>query len=475
MKKRSMLACAMAAMLLTCITPDFTANAENHTTYNDESGIVFFVYSDRAVAQYTWKNQDIYNIPAEIEGMPVTEVNVKFEDTDVVSVSIPCSVQTIGEDVFKYCRSLEKVTLSEGLKSISDSAFYECDSLLNITIPGTVSDIGSQAFYNCSALKTVEFAKGDGCVIGEKAFYNCDALHTVTMEDGVTEIGNNSFSGCNNLINLSLPETLHTINSSFQGCSKLKTVDLPDSLKNLNRYAFLSCPIYTEQIDVLKYVDDWVIECNTDVVKTSIKEGTRGIAHGAFSECSSLTSLTIPEGVEIIDSSAFVGCTKLIEIKLPSTIKEISTNAFNQCNNIRSMTVPESTKIIAKQSFAGMDNLEEVIILSKDCSIYPDADTIPTASNYSDVTIKGYTGSTAHNYADTFGRTFVALDDESTSPTEPEETTKPGEPIYIYVMRPDVNSDGSIDSSDASIILAYYAYTSTGGTLNFEDYMKDTK
>lgn len=482
MKKR-MIACAVAAALLTGAVPafpDMLVHAENCTSVKDESGVYCLVYSDRVEIVGIWNEQESYEIPSEVEGLPVVSINERaFYDNDIFKyITIPSSVQTIGKNAFYNCNLLESVTFSEGLETISETAFKSCPSLLNITLPGSVTSIGTQAFYDCDALKTLTFAEGDGCIIGEEAFRDCDALHTVAMESGVTEIQKSAFSSCDVLENLTFSDTLKTVSYSFQSCPKLATVDLPDSLTSMQCNAFYGSAVYTNQTDVLIYVDDWVVYCNTDVAKAAIKEGTRGIAEYAFGDCTSLTTLTIPEGVEIIDTYAFNNCSSLLNPQLPSTIKEIDSYAFNECRSIASLTLPESTQIIAQQAFDGMDYLKELIILSTDCSIYPSADTIPAETSSSTaVTIKGYTGSTAQSYADTFGRTFVALDEagttEPTDTTDPTDTTEPTDPDTTITLTPDINQDGNIDAVDAAWILQYAAAYGAGYTGTIEDFVAE--
>lgn len=471
MMKRRMIACAVAAALLTGAVPafpDMLVHAENYTAVKDESGVYCLVYSDRVEISGYWNAQESYEIPSEVEGLPVISINERsfYDHSTLKSVTIPSSVMTIGDSAFYSCNVLESVTFSEGLETISANAFKSCPALLNITIPGSVTSIGYEAFYDCDALKTLTFAEGDGCIIGEEAFRDCDALHTVTMESGVTEIQKSAFSSCDVLENLTFSDTLKTVSYSFQSCPKLATVDLPDSLTSMQCNAFYGSAVYTNQTDVLIYVDDWVVYCNTDVAKAAIKEGTRGIAEYAFGDCTSLTSLTISEGLEIIDTYAFNNCRSLLNLQLPSTVTEIDSYAFNECRSITSLTLPESLEVIAQQAFDGMDYLKELTILSTDCSIFPSADTISA-----EVTINGYTSSTAQSYADTFGLTFVALDEVET--TEPTDTTEPTEPDTTITLTPDINQDGRIDAVDAAWILQYAAASGAGYTGSIADFVAE--
>ena len=74
---------------------------------------------------------------------------------NLISVTIPGSVQSIGNLAFFDCNSLIDVTIPGSVQSIGNSAFARCSSLTSITIPNSVQSIGSNAFENCDKIKTV--------------------------------------------------------------------------------------------------------------------------------------------------------------------------------------------------------------------------------------------------------------------------------------------------------------------------------
>ncbi len=78
-----------------------------------------------------------------------------FYDSNIVSVNIPPSVRTIEESTFVNCRSLETLTLNDGLVTIGSGAFQYCSALTEISIPGTVEAIEAYAFRYCDNLKKV--------------------------------------------------------------------------------------------------------------------------------------------------------------------------------------------------------------------------------------------------------------------------------------------------------------------------------
>ena len=75
------------------------------------------------------------------------------------------------------------------------------------------------------------------------------------------------------------------------------------------------------------------------------------IGAGAFINCSSLTSITIPEGVRGIGEQAFAGCSSLTSITIPEGVREIGEQAFANCDNLTSITLPNSLEVFGSPTF----------------------------------------------------------------------------------------------------------------------------
>ena len=74
--------------------------------------------------------------------------------------------------------------------------------------------------------------------------------------------------------------------------------------------------------------------------------GATSISRSAFYDCSSLTSITIPDSVTTIDDGAFRGCTSLTSLTIPDSVTTIDDGAFRGCTSLTSLTIPDSVTTI---------------------------------------------------------------------------------------------------------------------------------
>ena len=87
---------------------------------------------------------------------------------------------------------------------IGDNAFWGCKSLQSLTLPDGVTEIGSRAFYECDALENVVIPEGVTSV-GWGAFAGCEALRSVVIPESVTSISEGAFKDCDQLEDIVIP------------------------------------------------------------------------------------------------------------------------------------------------------------------------------------------------------------------------------------------------------------------------------
>ena len=88
------------------------------------------------------------------------------------------------------------------------------------------------------------------------------------------------------------------------------------------------------------------------------------IAQSAFSQCTSLTSITIPDSVTSIGVAAFFKCSNLSNITIPHGVSKIAYNSFFECTSLTSVTIPSSVTSIDGYAFAKCTSLTSVTIPS---------------------------------------------------------------------------------------------------------------
>ncbi len=232
----------------------------------------------------------------------------------------------------------------------------------------------------------------------------------------------------------------------------------------------------------------------TEVVIPSEMDGVKltSIGGAAFYYCTSLSSVTIPDGVTSIGNYAFGKCTSLTEITIPDSVTSIGDCAFRECTSLTEITIPDSVTSIGDSAFYGCDNLMEITIENPNCELYDSEDTISSTA-----TIYGYEGSTAQTYAETYGYAFESLgeapapeisladlnDDSAIDATDASAlliaaaNAGSGAESGLTAEQEaaaDLNGDGAFDASDASLILMYAAYTGSGGTMTIEEFLANS-
>ena len=75
----------------------------------------------------------------------------------------------------------------------------------------------------------------------------------------------------------------------------------------------------------------------------------------AFSGCSALKYVRIPEGVVSINAFAFSGCNSLVSIVLPESLRQIGSDAFSGCQKLSVLSIPQNVSFIGSDAFSGTE------------------------------------------------------------------------------------------------------------------------
>ena len=228
----------------------------------------------------------------------ISNPNGKYKGSVIIPATVThegeeYEVTKIADNAFGDCTNLISITIPSSVNSIGESAFAFCTSLPSINIPNSVTNIGRYAFYNCTALTSVTIPNSVTSIVRE-AFWDCTALTSITIPNSVTYIGYRAFAGCSGLTFVTIPNSVTSIDAfAFSGCTGLTSITIPNSVTYIGSRAFEGC---------------------SGLTFVTIPNSVNSINGEAFSECIGLTSVTIGSGVNYVGGKAFGKCYNLTNV-----------------------------------------------------------------------------------------------------------------------------------------------------------------
>ena len=322
--------------------------------------VTFTVYPDMTM---------IVSGTGSVWGTSSAEFNDDYYNT-VEKIVVEEGVTSLGDHAFSGYSKLKTITLPNSLKEISFYVFYNCKSLESLSIPRNVEIIGtglkSTPIINSDKLVSIN-VDPDNQVFDSRN--NCNAVirtsdntlvlgcKNTVIPDDVTTIGHKSFMCCNGLSSVEIPDGVTSIEwYAFAYCSNLETITIPNSVKQIDGTAFEGTPWYDYQPDGLLYINDVAYRYKGTMPENTsltLREGTVSISSNAFTNCTNLVSVNIPNSVVSIGSVAFYNCSSLTSITIPNSVTSLGDNAFSGCTGLSSVIMEINTPIsITGQTFS---------------------------------------------------------------------------------------------------------------------------
>ena len=281
--------------------------------------------------------------------------------SSLTSVQLPDRVTNIGYYTFSYCSSLTSIIFPDSVTSIDTAAFAYCSSLTSIVIPNSVTSIGYSAFGNCSSLESIIVKEGNtvyhsagNCLIETATkILIAGCKNSVIPADGsVAIVGGGAFDGCSGLTNIVIPDSITIIaGGAFYGCGGFESIIVDQG--NTVYHSAGNCIIETETKTLIR-------GCKNSVIPTD--GSVTSIGYGAFSGCSDLTNIVIPDSVTSIDAWAFSDCSSLTSIVIPDSVTSIGYGAFFDCSNLTSIVISDSVTSIGERAFYNCSSLTSIVI-----------------------------------------------------------------------------------------------------------------
>lgn len=251
-----------------------------------------YLYKDNGNNVAIYKKQDntiqLYTVFSDPTQQEITEFTIPATISEG-------SVTEIASGAFRDMTSLKNIIISESITAIAAEAFKGCSSLMSITIPKGILSLGNYAFANSNLLGDgvkFEARTSEELMIGEKAFLNCVDLTKISFPDTTISFGTNCFEGCTNISTLTIPFIDRALKEFFDG------ENVPETLKILN-----------------------------------ITNSTN-LAQNVLQNCTSITTLNLPNNLTNIGSGVCSGMTGLKEITIPKNVTNIGSEAFKSCTSL---------------------------------------------------------------------------------------------------------------------------------------------
>lgn len=294
------------------------------------------------------------------------------------------------------------------LKYVGSFAFANNSSIVEVMLPASLSEIKDSAFTG-SSIKKINLSECSNISrIWQYAFANCKNLDTITFatftstDDMAVKLAINdyAFSGCTALVTLNLPENLGTLDSyAFKGCTALTTVNF---------------------VANAKFITPETTEGGTDPAPAAYDPAglVTTIGDGAFMDCTSLTTITLPYFIARIGNSAFENCTALatfttmdgadsktaalrtigdraffgntslnnVDVNTTKGVNTIGVSAFENCGQLATINLSGVTRF-AEGVFRNAKALKSVT-MSANASIYVGQEAFRNCVTLSDITAR---------------------------------------------------------------------------------------
>ena len=384
----------------------FTVNEENPTTVSVKKA--FSDIGGEIVIPSTVVNEGVAYTVTLITGNA-------FDNTSITSVTIPASVDSIGNRAFESCQSLTNIHIDDSDKELklvsgfygilyganADKSVYVGRNLIlsensapfpnatSVEFGDKVTAINKRLFYDANKLANVTIGKGV-TEIGDAAFWNAGddesvVEMTVTLGENVKTIGVSAFESCDKLMSITLPEKLDTIFDSAFQTTGLTALTIPASVDSIGNRAFADCSslasiriqesavplplrngfygtFYGSDADKTVYIGR-TLELNEE---NPIASNAKSVEFGdqvtainprLFYDDNKLVSLKIGSGVKTIGKAAFYSSGDDEDIAetivtMGSNVTSIDNSAFESCKNMKSVTLPQTLTTIGELAFS---------------------------------------------------------------------------------------------------------------------------
>lgn len=173
-------------------------------------------------------------------------------------------------------------------------------------------------YYNCDPQykDTQMYQEVCDYIDSIKDEYIISMPNKVVINEGISNISNYAFYNCTSLEEITIPNTVTSIDFDALAKTRIKKLNIPNSVTTIDDCAFWGNPSLSE---------------------VTLSENLKSLGVNAFQQCTALTEIEIPEGISKIGQWCFLGCTNLAKIYIPKSVTLIEGWAFLDCNKLKTI------------------------------------------------------------------------------------------------------------------------------------------
>ena len=395
-----------------------------NTAIGFDNSSCFYTYPELTDVEFeqnsnlqTINEYSFYKLPITRIELPSGLRTIKryaFEKSELKEIVIPESVESVGDEAFGWCKHLEKAVINANIRAISKNMFYACQNLASITLPESVEIIGISAFMYCSSLGEIELPSGLK-TIADSAFSE-SGLNNIAFNNGLESIGAYSFSGTK-IKSVTVPSSVKSIREgAFSENDMLTSADLSqaESINRLPVRVFNKC----NALSVLNAPHIEIVDTEALYATQALSDMTmpklRAVYDGGF-YASGISSVvfapaTGENSAAYVGNKAFTYCSNLTKVKLPEDLKTINADAFSHCSRLKALFVPKGTVNVRERAFE-LTPIGHITFLNDRVNIDENAFNKTDGAYDDSLVIRGNSKSNAQSFAAAHNITFSLIED----------------------------------------------------------------
>ncbi len=254
--------------------------------------------------------------------------------------------------------------ITYSVRRIANRAFHSAP-ITSISLPEGLLEIGHSAFQNCTSLTSALILPSTLQTIQQMAFQNCaNITGKLTLPASLSSMGSNVFEGCASIEEIHIMALPSTAIRCFSACTGCKKLTFDERLKTtVPDYAFSGCTALESVVvpDSVPLLGTGVFQECTSLQTAVLGNGLTYISQRTFYQCTSLHSVTFPDSLTSIGNIAFEGCKSLADpLILPSTVIKLGDNSFKECTALERVVLPNTLKEINSAAFRYCSNLTHI-------------------------------------------------------------------------------------------------------------------